>query len=162
MLQYRLWRKNRRPPIEGEECSGVDLNRNFKYDWGGEEADDDPESLNYPGPAAESEPETKAIIEFINSHSSQIRAYVALHTAGQKLMYPCPPGRSSCFEENREVVRVWLTFLSYSAKNSVLVTGETGIRRSSCYQGDTWEDLPSREFRKCQLYEPMFSALTVF
>ena len=34
----RLWRKNRRPQgknKEGDNCTGVDLNRNWGYHWGG-------------------------------------------------------------------------------------------------------------------------------
>ena len=34
----RLWRKNRRPQgknKEGHNCTGVDLNRNWGYHWGG-------------------------------------------------------------------------------------------------------------------------------
>lgn len=37
----RLWRKNRNP-LAGDECAGVDLNRNFGYEWGGIESIDDP------------------------------------------------------------------------------------------------------------------------
>ena len=30
-----MWRKNRRPPPEGSDCYGVDLNRNYYDHWGG-------------------------------------------------------------------------------------------------------------------------------
>lgn len=40
----RCWRKNRRPPPSGfpPSCTGVDLNRNFPYHWGGATSSDDP------------------------------------------------------------------------------------------------------------------------
>eukprot|EP00057_Strongylocentrotus_purpuratus_P014080 XP_011668554.1 PREDICTED: carboxypeptidase A1-like [Strongylocentrotus purpuratus] len=32
--QDRMWRKNRRKP-DGNVCTGIDLNRNYAYEWGG-------------------------------------------------------------------------------------------------------------------------------
>ncbi|MQY04202.1 M14 family metallopeptidase [Actinomadura macrotermitis] len=62
---FRLWRKNTRDnngdgKITGGD--GVDLNRNFPYKWGydNEGSSDQQASETYRGPAAASEPETKA------------------------------------------------------------------------------------------------------
>ena len=38
---YRLWRKNRRIN-SGNSCKGVDLNRNWGYQWGGAGASTNP------------------------------------------------------------------------------------------------------------------------
>ncbi len=61
-----MWRKNRRPPTGG--CWGVDPNRNYPYEWGGEGSSGDPCSEVYRGPSPASEPEVQALINFCNSH----------------------------------------------------------------------------------------------
>lgn len=66
-------------------CRGIDLNRNFGYhwrEWGG--AGYSPCSLLYAGPSAFSEPETKAVKEFVDA-SPDIRwkFYFSLHSFGQ-------------------------------------------------------------------------------
>jgi hypothetical protein len=60
-----MWRKNRR---EQGACDGVDLNRNYGYQWGGAGSDSDPCSEVYRGPSAFSEPETQAVRDFIREH----------------------------------------------------------------------------------------------
>ncbi len=60
-----MWRKNRRAPTGG--CYGVDLNRNYPYQWGGVGSSSDPCSDTYRGPSAASEPEVQALINFHNS-----------------------------------------------------------------------------------------------
>ena len=53
----RLWRKNRRD--NGNGTFGVDLNRNWGYEWGGVGSSGDPGSGTYRGTAPFSEPETQ-------------------------------------------------------------------------------------------------------
>jgi len=72
----RVWRKNRRPGRNG--CDGVDLNRNFDSDFGGAGTSADPCDDTYHGTAAFSEPESKAIRDYILSHKD-LKAYVSLH-----------------------------------------------------------------------------------
>lgn len=73
----RLWRKNRRRNDDGS--FGVDLNRNFDVQWGGES--DDPSAETYQGPSAASEPETQAVQELINSRKPY--SLLDLHSYGQ-------------------------------------------------------------------------------
>lgn len=61
-----LWRKNRNP--NGGGCVGVDLNRNYDYDWGNQGASADPCDETYRGASAFSELETQAIRDFVNAH----------------------------------------------------------------------------------------------
>ena len=61
-----MWRKNRR--IIGGGCDGVDLNRNYSVNFGGEGSSGDPCSDTYRGVMAFSEPETQAHWAFIQSH----------------------------------------------------------------------------------------------
>jgi len=62
---YSFWRKNRRVNIDGS--FGVDLNRNFSI---GFKANNNPSSNVYPGPFPFSEPETKAIKDFVDAHEN--------------------------------------------------------------------------------------------
>ena len=56
-----LWRKNRRDNLDG--TFGVDLNRNYGFDWGVDDIGSSPttSSFTYRGPYPFSEPETKAM-----------------------------------------------------------------------------------------------------
>jgi len=81
-----LWRKNNRD--NGDGTSGVDLNRNYGFEWG---FDDDGSSPNtssnvYRGPAPFSEPETQAIRDFCNEHEFQIA--FNNHSFGNLLIWP--------------------------------------------------------------------------
>jgi predicted deacylase len=60
---YSFWRKNRRVNADGS--FGVDLNRNFPI---GFKKSKDPSSNVYGGPEPFSEPETRALRDFVNSH----------------------------------------------------------------------------------------------
>jgi hypothetical protein len=79
---YRLWRKNRRPNA-GSSCVGVDLNRNFGYQWFVGGSSSDPCSDNYAGPSADSELETKALENAILAKNGFWDAYLTIHTFGQ-------------------------------------------------------------------------------
>lgn len=62
---FSFWRKNRRQNADGS--FGVDLNRNFSI---GYQASNQPSSNVYSGPEPFSEPETKALKNFVDSHSN--------------------------------------------------------------------------------------------
>jgi len=84
---YRYWRKNRRNL--GNGLFGVDLNRNYSFQWGLDNvgSSPDPSSAIYRGPAPFSEPETQAIRNFMDSHPT-IKALVTYHSFGQVILYP--------------------------------------------------------------------------
>lgn len=81
----RLWRKNRRPNAGGS--FGVDLNRNWGYQWGGEGAGTTANSETYRGTAAFSEPETQALRDFVNANP-RIKAHIDFHSYGQLILSP--------------------------------------------------------------------------
>jgi len=90
-----MWRKNRRPVGGGEY--GVDLNRNYGYEWGHDNigSSDNPYSETYRGPMPFSEPETQAIRYLCNQH--QFMGALNYHTFGDLLIHawgytpqPCP------------------------------------------------------------------------
>ncbi len=80
-----FWRKNRRD--NGDGSFGVDLNRNYSYNWGlsggssGSTASD-----TYRGLDPFSEPETQMAKEFIEAHNFEI--VLNCHTSGNKLVHP--------------------------------------------------------------------------
>lgn len=81
-----MWRKNRRN--NGGGTYGVDLNRNYGYNWGYDNTGSSPtaSSDTYRGPSAFSEPETQAIRDFCNTR--QFVSCLNAHTYGNLLIYP--------------------------------------------------------------------------
>lgn len=88
----RLWRKNLRDN-DGDGvitlADGVDINRNFASHWG---LDDEgssgiPSAGTYRGTAPHSEPETQALVDFINRMNFSFT--VTYHTYGDLILYPC-------------------------------------------------------------------------
>lgn len=81
-----LWRKNRRD--NGDGTFGVDLNRNYGYQWGltDQGSSPDPASDVYRGPAPFSEPEPRMIRDFCREHNFTFAHNY--HTHGNLLIYP--------------------------------------------------------------------------
>ncbi|XP_014483176.1 PREDICTED: carboxypeptidase B-like [Dinoponera quadriceps] len=110
----RFWRKTRSNHVESQEdsrytpsnllqfvthytrwfwtkCEGVDPNRNFAYHWGEAKeggTSSDPCHETYSGPFAFSEPETKAIANYILANKQHIRMYLSLHSYSQMWLVP--------------------------------------------------------------------------
>jgi len=83
---YRYWRKNRRDNLDG--TFGVDLNRNYGYQWGYDDvgSSGDSASAVYRGSAAFSEPESRVIRDFVTAHDFE--ALVSYHNYSQIVLYP--------------------------------------------------------------------------
>lgn len=82
----RLWRKNRRD--NGGGSFGVDLNRNWGYQWGlNSGSSGSPNSDTYRGTAPFSEPETAALSAFMLAEPHLV-AHMDVHTYGQLLLEP--------------------------------------------------------------------------
>lgn len=77
-----LWRKNRRD--NGDGSYGVDLNRNYSWQWGRDARL--PASPIYQGSAPFSEPETAAIRDFLQQQIPTV--YISVHTYGNEWVYP--------------------------------------------------------------------------
>jgi len=83
---YHWWRKNRRRNADGS--IGVDLNRNWGYRWGccgGSSGI--PAWETYRGPHSFSEPETRAIRDFLWDHPS-IRVTLNFHSYSELVLWP--------------------------------------------------------------------------
>lgn len=97
----RMWRKNRRN--NGDGTYGVDLNRNYSYQWGGgsgSEGSDNTYDYCYRGPFAFSEPETQALRDFVQGLDHP-RAMLTYHSYSQLFLRPWaytltdPPGEKT-------------------------------------------------------------------
>jgi carboxypeptidase T len=78
------WRKNRR---NNGGSYGVDLNRNYGYQWGYDNigSSPTPSSETYRGPSAFSEPETQALRDFFLAHD--FKTAMTIHTYGNQYLY---------------------------------------------------------------------------
>ncbi|MEQ9617300.1 MAG: M14 family metallocarboxypeptidase [Phycisphaerales bacterium] len=80
----RLWRKNRRP-VGGS--TGVDLNRNWSFQWGGAGSSGSSSSETYRGPSPFSEPESTAISSYLLS-LPDVHAHIDFHSFDQSILGP--------------------------------------------------------------------------
>ncbi|MEM6829802.1 MAG: M14 family metallopeptidase, partial [Bacteroidota bacterium] len=81
-----FWRKNRR--LNSNGSYGIDLNRNYGHEWGLDNvgSSGNPNSQTYRGTGPFSEPETRAIRDFVNEH--EFIAALNYHSFGNLLIYP--------------------------------------------------------------------------
>lgn len=83
----RLWTKNRHFDTK-TGCFGVNLDRNFEYKWGGSGSSDSPCKNLYRGPKKFSEPESRAIRNFMLNMKDFLGAYISFGGYGQDIAYP--------------------------------------------------------------------------
>ncbi len=81
-----MWRKNRRN--NGDGTYGVDLNRNYGYEWGFDDDGSSPITSDetYRGTGPFSEPETQAVRDFISAHNFVITLY--FHSYSNLILWP--------------------------------------------------------------------------
>lgn len=88
------WRKNIRDndgngsltPGSWDYPDGVDLNRNYGWEWGGTGTTTDPNDITYCGPEPFSEPETQAIKDLLANH--HFVAGISYHTYSELVLWP--------------------------------------------------------------------------
>lgn len=107
-----LWRKNRR--VNGDGSMGVDLNRNFGYQWGFDNTGSSPigSSETYRGTGAFSEPETQLIKQFCEER--EISLALNNHTYSDILIYPW--GYNSTLTPDAEVFIEYAKLLTFENK----------------------------------------------
>ncbi|RVE43450.1 hypothetical protein evm_011901 [Chilo suppressalis] len=76
------------------ECMGADADRNWDYRWGEQDSSRDPCADNFAGPHPFSEPETRAVSEFLAEHRDQIKVYISLHAYSQAWLVPSSQTRA--------------------------------------------------------------------
>ncbi|CAF4763686.1 unnamed protein product [Pieris macdunnoughi] len=85
--EERFWRKNRATgymPLD--ICSGVDLNRNFDYNWGRWSSDFVCTEV-FHGRSAFSEPETQAVKTVFDQYGNRTQLFIDLHSYGSMILY---------------------------------------------------------------------------
>jgi carboxypeptidase T len=82
---YKSWRKNRN--LNSDGTYGVDLNRNYGFMWGTGGSSTDTSSEVYMGPQSFSEPETRAVRDYVQAHQN-ISTLLSFHTYSQLILYP--------------------------------------------------------------------------
>ncbi len=82
---YKMWRKNRTRNSDG--TYGVDLNRNYSFQWGTGGSSKDTSSDVYMGPNPFSEPESLAIKNYIETHTN-ITTLLSFHSYSKLILYP--------------------------------------------------------------------------
>lgn len=117
-----MWRKNRRNSGGGQ--FGVDLNRNFGYQWGFDESGSSgsPSSDVYRGSGPFSEPEIAAVRQFVNSRN--FRTAVNLHSYG-----------------NLEIFSWGYDELHHEDYDELLALGRMRRSHNGYVTGTTWEVL---------------------
>jgi hypothetical protein len=124
----RFWRKNRR--VNGDGSFGVDLNRNYSYEWGHDNGSSgNPKSETYRGPKPFSEPETQAVRDLYLERD--FAAGVTYHSYAQYVMSPWgyttqpPPGS----DKMEDLVGAWATIVNDAGDNPFgpYVSGRWGV-----------------------------------
>ena len=120
----RYWRKNRRN--NGGGSFGVDLNRNFDIDWGGNGSSGDPNSETYRGTAPFSEPESTVISNFMAS-MDDLRAHVDTHSYSQLVLHA--PGTFAQSVPNESALHAVAVEMSDAilATNGAFYTPQRGL-----------------------------------
>lgn len=82
----RFWRKNKR--VVDDVLFGVDLNRNWDFQWGGVGASSSPGSQTYHGESPFSEPELQVCVDTIAPLRERVVGHLDVHTFGQLVLSP--------------------------------------------------------------------------
>lgn len=83
--RYHMHRKNMARNADGS--TGVDLNRNYGWGWGGGGASANPRDDTYRGPSAFSEPESRAVRDFVSARPN-LKVLLSYHTFSELILYP--------------------------------------------------------------------------
>lgn len=117
MEKSRMWRKNRCPNANGS--FGVDLNRNYGYEWGNVGASSSSSSDTYHGTGPFSEPESKAMRDFASREKFQ--ASISYHTYSELILYPFGYGYNVPNPDRKVFAKMaseMARFNGYTPKNS--------------------------------------------
>jgi carboxypeptidase T len=138
------WRKNRKKNING--TMGVDLNRNYPYQWGFDDDGSSPEGNSeiYRGSSPGSEPEIKAIMNFCKSHN--FKNALNYHTFGNLLLYPWGYAEEIC--EDKENFETFAQ--EYVRSNNFLPGSPPEILYNANGGSDDW--MYGEQFSKSKIF----------
>jgi len=137
-----MWRKNRRD--NGDGSYGIDLNRNYGYMWGYDDAGSSPNGWDetYRGTGPFSEPESQVIRDFVISRD--IKLVLSYHSYSNLILWPygynCTPNEEADYYF--AVAALADNFNNYGIGNCCGVNGYTG----DWYYGERMEKPKIYEF----------------
>ena len=141
--KYKRWRKNR-SLNDGSSAIGVDLNRNYDYQWGTGGSSKSMYSNVYMGPAPFSEPETTAIKSLIENKPN-IRILLSYHTYSELILYPWGGSYDhvggvdqQIFEKMAQDMSKWNNYTPQKASDMYIASGDTcdwayGVHNVYCF-----------------------------
>ncbi|XP_030839635.1 carboxypeptidase B [Strongylocentrotus purpuratus] len=124
----RMWRKNRNPNVGG--CAGVDLNRNYDFEWGG--ASKQRCTQDYQGTEPLSEPENSGSKAFLQGFGSNLKLFIDFHAYGQYWLYPWGYTRRTLAQPDRDDQKA----LATAVENSI-----TSIHGKDYFVGESGPDM---------------------
>ncbi len=149
---FGFWRKNKRDNDENgsfnSNTDGVDLNRNYGYEWGYDDNGSSPNfgSNAYRGPEAFSEPELKAIRDLCESR--QFRIALNYHSYSNLLIYPW--GYIASFETPDSLIfRSWTAEMT-KFNNYLAGTGDETV--GYLVNGDSDDWMYGEQFTKNKIF----------
>lgn len=98
---YKMWRKNRTKNANG--TMGVDLNRNYGYQWGTGGSSNSGSSDTYMGTAPFSEIESNAVKTYVETHNN-INILLSFHSFSKLILYPWGHKYASIETQNDKLV----------------------------------------------------------
>lgn len=111
-----------------DDCYGVDIAKNFDFNWSKKETKSDECSDFYAGPYALSEPEVKLLSNFLVE--SDIRTVVSIGSYGAKLSFPSDGMTREKVDEARNVAFAALRSVK-SSKSNVVKYRIDSVKRKS-------------------------------
>ncbi|RUS79453.1 hypothetical protein EGW08_012794 [Elysia chlorotica] len=118
----RMWRKSRSSNYSSHySCYGVDLNRNFGYEWNDNPSyggSSDPCSPSFSGPFSFSEPESQNLRRLLLSNKDDIKGYLSFHSYGQYMLYPWGYRQDVEIEDEHDLFHVAKVFRDVMLKNN--------------------------------------------
>jgi hypothetical protein len=138
---FHYWRKNRQP-IPSSNRIGIDINRNFGYQWGccgGSSGD--PAKETYRGPSAWYAPEAVVFRDFVRSRviggKQQLTEIVNWHSAGKLVLWPY--GYTTTAVPSSMTADDHATFVALARKAASL-NGYVAEQSSTLYISDGTQD----------------------
>jgi carboxypeptidase T len=128
--RYQYWRKNRRN--NGDGTYGVDLNRNYGFQWGTGGSSDDTSSDVYMGPNPFSEPETQVFKAFVEARPN-VKILLSFHTFSELILYPWghthdPIGKQDDLRVHEKMARTmagWNKYVPQQSSDLYIASGDT-------------------------------------
>ncbi|XP_071481923.1 carboxypeptidase B-like [Diadema antillarum] len=101
MTDDRMWRKTR-SVNSGSACRGVDPNRNYPYQWGGQGASTSKCASTYRGPNQASEPEVAETTQWLLDSNQEYVSFIDFHSYSQLWLAPWSYSASAILPQEKD------------------------------------------------------------